>query len=383
MRMGERRIGIIINGATGRMGTTQHMANLLAIAAEGGLKLRNGDRLIPELLLVGRDADRLRALAGAHGNQRWTTSLDEALAGPDAIFMDCAATGGRPARVRQAIAAGKHIHIEKPTAPTVEEAMALARAANAVGLKHGVIQDKLFLPGFAKLLFVKNAGFFGRILSIRIDAGSWVFDGKTQVCQRPSWNYKRAEGGGLALDMMAHWRYMIDRLVAPVTGVCALMAIATPERVDEAGQTYTVDAEDTSHALLRLAGGAVGVITNSWATRIRRDDTMVVQIDGTQGSATAGRTRCFTQGAVNTPEAFFGPNRPGGMDFLAQWQEVPDTLPTGNPFRQCWEAFLRHVAEDAPYLPTLVEGAKAVQLADLAYRSVAEARWMEVPALNL
>lgn len=381
--MGERRIGIIINGATGRMGTTQHMANLLAIAAEGGLKLRNGDRLIPELLLVGRDADRLRALAGAHGNQRWTTSLDEALAGPDAIFMDCAATGGRPARVRQAIAAGKHIHIEKPTAPTVEEAMALARAANAVGLKHGVIQDKLFLPGFAKLLFVKNAGFFGRILSIRIDAGSWVFDGKTQVCQRPSWNYKRAEGGGLALDMMAHWRYMIDRLVAPVTGVCALMAIATPERVDEAGQTYTVDAEDTSHALLRLAGGAVGVITNSWATRIRRDDTMVVQIDGTQGSATAGRTRCFTQGAVNTPEAFFGPNRPGGMDFLAQWQEVPDTLPTGNPFRQCWEAFLRHVAEDAPYLPTLVEGAKAVQLADLAYRSVAEARWMEVPALNL
>jgi predicted dehydrogenase len=285
--------------------------------------------------------------------------------------------------VRQAIAAGKHIHIEKPTAPTVEEAMALARAANAVGLKHGVIQDKLFLPGFAKLLFVKNAGFFGRILSIRIDAGSWVFDGKTQVCQRPSWNYKRAEGGGLALDMMAHWRYMIDRLVAPVTGVCALMAIATPERVDEAGQTYTVDAEDTSHALLRLAGGAVGVITNSWATRIRRDDTMVVQIDGTQGSATAGRTRCFTQGAVNTPEAFFGPNRPGGMDFLAQWQEVPDTLPTGNPFRQCWEAFLRHVAEDAPYLPTLVEGAKAVQLADLAYRSVAEARWMEVPALNL
>ena len=381
--MGERRIGIIINGATGRMGTTQHMANLLAIAAEGGLGLRNGDRLIPELLLVGRDAGRLQALAAAHGNPRWTTSLAEALAGPDAIFMDCAATADRPARVRRAIAAGKHIHIEKPTAPTVDEAMALARAAQAAGLKHGVIQDKLFLPGFAKLLFVRNAGFFGRILSIRIDAGSWVFDGKTQPCQRPSWNYQRAEGGGLALDMMAHWRYMIDRLAAPVTGVCALMATAIPERVDELGRTYTVDAEDTSHALLRLAGGAVGVITNSWATRVRRDDTMVVQIDGTQGSAVAGRARCFTQAAVNTPEAFFGPNRPGGMDFLAQWQEVPDTLQGGNPFRQCWEAFLRHVAEDAPYVPTLVEGAKAVQLADLAYRSVAEGRWMEVPALGL
>jgi predicted dehydrogenase len=379
--MGERRIGIIINGATGRMGTTQHMANLLAIAKEGGLPLRNGDRLIPELLLVGRDAGRLKALAAEHGGQRWTANLDEALAGRDAIFMDCAATGGRPERVRKAIAAGKHIHIEKPTAPTVDEAMQLARAAQSAGLKHGVIQDKLFLPGFAKLMLVKNAGFFGRILSVRVDAGSWIFDGKSQRCQRPSWNYKRAEGGGLALDMMAHWRYMIDRLAAPVTGVCALMATAIPERVDEQGQTYRVDAEDTSHALLRLEGGAVGVIFNSWATRVRREDTMLVQIDGTLGSAVAGRTRCFTQAAVNTPEAFFGAAR--GMDFAAQWQEVPDTLPSANPFRQCWEAFLRHVAEDAPYVPTLVEGAKAVQLADLAYRSVAEGRWMEVPDLRL
>jgi predicted dehydrogenase len=381
--MSERRIGVIINGATGRMGTTQHIANLLAIAGEGGLPLRNGDRLIPELLLVGRDAGRLRAFAAARGNQRWTTSLDEALRGPDTIFMDCAATGQRPERVRKAIAAGKHIHIEKPTAPTVEEAMALARAAHAAGVKHGVIQDKLYLPGFAKLLFVKNAGFFGRILSVRIDAGSWIFDGTTQQCQRPSWNYKRAEGGGIALDMMAHWRYMIDRLVAPVTGVCALMSTAIPERVDETGQRYTVDAEDTSHALLRLEGGAVGVITNSWATRIRRDDTMVVQIDGTHGSAVAGRFRCFTQAAVNTPDAFFGGGQPADMSLNAQWQEVPDTLPAKNPFRQCWEAFLRHVADDAPYIPTLVEGAKAVQLADLAYRSVAEDRWMAVPELRL
>ena len=381
--MADHRIGVIINGATGRMGRTQHMANLLAIAAEGGLPLRNGDRLVPELMLVGRDADRLAALAAAHGGLRWTTNLAEALAGPDNIFMDCAATGDRPARVRQAIAAGKHIHIEKPTAPTVDEAMELARLADKARVKHGVIQDKLFLPGFAKLLFVKNAGFLGRVLSIKIDAGSWVFDGTTQECQRPSWNYKRAEGGGIALDMMAHWRYMIDRLAAPVTGVSALMSTAIPQRVDERGQPYTVDVEDTSHALLKLAGGAVGVITNSWATRVRRDDTMVVQIDGAAGSAVAGRMRCFTQSAVNTPEAFFGGGRPANMDFLAQWQEVPDTLPVKNPFRHCWEAFLRHVGEDAPYVPTLVEGAKAVQLADLAYRSVAEGRWMSVPELRL
>ncbi len=381
--MSERRIGIIVNGATGRMGTTQHMANLLAIAREGGLPLRNGDRLVPDLLLVGRDAERLGALAAAHGNQRWTVDLAEALAGPDSIFMDCAATGDRPTRVRQAIAAGKHIHIEKPTAPTVAEAMELARLAQAAGVKHGVIQDKLFLPGFGKLLFVRNSGFLGRILSIRIEAGSWIFDGTVQEGQRPSWNYKKGEGGGLALDMMAHWRYMVDRLAAPITDVCAAMATAIPERVDEAGQRYTVDVEDTSHALLRLEGGGVGVITNSWATRIRREDTMLVQIDGVLGSAVASRQRCFTQAAVNTPEAFHGGGRPGGMDFMAQWQEVPETLPVKNPFRQCWEAFLRHVAEDAPYVPTLVEGAKAVQLADMAYRSVAERRWVSLPTLAL
>jgi predicted dehydrogenase len=382
-RMAERRIGVIINGATGRMGTTQHMANLLAIATEGGLKLRNGDRLIPDLLLVGRDAARMQALAAVQGNLRWTTSLAEALAGPDKVFMDCAATGDRPTRVRQAIAAGKHIHTEKPTAPTVDEAMDLARAADAAGVKHGVIQDKLFLPGFAKLLFAKNAGFFGRILSIRIEAGSWIFDGATQPSQRSSWNYKKAEGGGLALDMMAHWRYMVDRLAAPITGVCAVMSTAIPERVDEEGRHYKVDVEDTSHALLRLENGAVGVIMNSWATRIRRDDTMVVQIDGTDGSAVAGRFRCFTQAAVNTPDAFFGSGQRSDVDFHAQWQEVPDTVRGGNPFRQCWEAFLRHVGEDAPYVPTLVEGAKAVQLADLAYRSVAEGKWMDVPQLRL
>jgi predicted dehydrogenase len=380
--MADRRIGVIINGATGRMGTTQHMANLLAIASEGGLKLGNGDRLIPELMLVGREAGKLSKLAAAHGNQRWTTNLAEALAGPDHIFMDCAATGDRPKRVKQAIAAGKHIFIEKPTAPTVDEAMELARLADRAGLKHGVIQDKLFLPGYAKLLAVSKSGFFGRILSVKIDAGSWIFDGTERECQRPSWNYRKSDGGGLALDMMAHWRYMIDRLASPITGVCAVMTTAIPKRVDEEGRPYTVDAEDTNFALLKLQNGAVGVITNSWATRPRRDDTMVVQIDGTAGSAVAGRFRCYSQSAAQTPEAFIKAAQPGGVDLMADWQEVTEAQPK-TPFRQCWEAFLHHVGEDGPYLPNLVEGAKAVQLADLAYRSVAEQRWVNVPELKL
>ena len=384
--MADIRMGVIINGATGRMGTTQHMANLLAIAREGGLKLKNGDRLVPELTLVGRDAGRLKALAAAHGNPRWTTRLEEALAGSDKIFMDCSATGDRPRRVKQAIAAGKHIFIEKPTAPTVDEAMELARLADKAGLKHGVIQDKLFLPGFATMMSLRNAGFFGRILSVKIDAGSWIFDGTEggtgRACQRPSWNYRKADGGGLALDMMAHWRYMIDRLAEPVTGVCALMSTAMPERVDEQGKRYKVDVEDTNFALVRLQNGAVGVIMNSWATRPRRDDTMVVQIDGTDGSAVAGRFRCYTQSAADTPEAFIKAAVPGGVDLMADWKEVPPT-PAHGPFRQCWENFLRHVGGEGPYLPTLVEGAKAVQLADLAYRSVAERRWIDVPELKL
>jgi len=379
--MADRHIGVIINGATGRMGTTQHLRHLMDIRAEGGLKLKNGDHLVPDPLLVGRDAARLAALATSHGTGRWTTDLAAALAGPDAIYMDCSATGGRPERTKAAIAAGKHIHIEKPTAPTAAAAMELAQLAHAAGVKHGVIQDKLFLPGFAKLMFLKRSGFFGRIVSARIDAGSWIFDGELQTCQRPSWNYRKADGGGLALDMMAHWRYMLDHLAAPVVRVAAQITTALPTRIDEAGQRYTVDVEDTVHALLTLEGGIPATVTNSWATRVRRDDTMCVQIDGTLGSAVAGRNRCYTQAAANTPEAFGGAAL--GMDFLEHWTEVPDTLPVAPPFRQCWELFLRHVGEDAPYGPTLVEGAKAVQLAELVYRSHAEGRWVEAERLSL
>lgn len=381
--MAARKLGIIINGATGRMGATQHLRGLMAIRAEGGLPLRNGDRLVPDPLLVGRDAGRLAALAAEHDGVRWTTDLEAALAGPDQVFMDCAATGGRPALVRQAIAAGKHIHVEKPTAPTVEEALELGRLAERARVKHGVIQDKLFLPGFARLLELKQAGFFGRIIAVRIDAGSWIFDGTAQPCQRPNWNYRRADGGGLALDMMAHWRYMLDRLAAPVVRVTSQLGTATEARVDEQGRRYAVDVEDTVHALLRLEGGIMATISNSWATRVRRDDTMCVQIDGTQGSAVAGRHRCLTLAASATPETFLGAAAPGGMDFSAHWTPEPEAPPHQNPYRQCWELFLRHVGEDAPYLPTLLEGAKAVQLAELVYRSHAEGRWLDVPELRL
>jgi len=381
--MATRTVGVIVNGATGRMGATQHLRHLLDMRREGGLPLANGDRVVPDPLLVGRDAGRLKALAESRGGLRWTADIDAALAGPDQVFMDTAATGGRPGLVRKAIAAGKHIHVEKPTAASSAEAVELARLAERAGVKHGVIQDKLFLPGFAKLMALKQSGFFGRIVAARIDFGAWIFDGEQQICQRPSWNYRQGAGGGLALDMMAHWRYMLDRLVAPVVRVAAQIGTATPARVDEEGQRYTVDVEDTVHALLRLEGGVMATISNSWATRVRREDTFQMQIDGTHGSAIAGRNRCHTQAAADTPETFFAAATPAGIDFGAQWIDQPLGGPHKNPYRQCWELFLRHLYENAPYVPDLLEGAKAVQLAELVYRSHAEGRWIDAPELRL
>ena len=381
--MGERRIGIILHGATGRMGTNQHLRRaLLAFRDEGGLALANGDRLVPDPILVGREPGKLSALASALKIERWTTDLDAALSDRgDTIFFDCAATGTRPALAKRAIAAGKHIYIEKPTAPTLAEALELARLATRAGLKNGVIQDKLFLPGLQKLKLLRDSGFFGQILAVRLEFGYWIFDGEQQPAQRSSWNYKKREGGGLVLDMYSHWRYIIDRLIAPATRISALIKTHVPRRRDERGEPYAVDVEDGAYALLELEGGIPVTLTSSWATRVRRDDLMTIQIDGTAGSAVAGLHHCRIQPLAATPKPQWNPDAPQSMNFHEQWQLVPDNAVYPSSFRRCWELFLRHVAEDAPFVPTLLEGAKGVQLAEAAYQSARERRWIDLPAL--
>ena len=380
--MADRRIGIILHGATGRMGTTQHLRNLLALRAEGGLVLRNGDRLIPDVLLAGRNAEKLDALGRASGVDRWTTDLDSALSDrSNDVFFDCAVTGYRAPLARRAIDAGKHVFLEKPIAPTLDEAMDLVRRATIAGVKHGVIQDKIHLPGLMKLRMLRDAGFFGRILSVKIEFGWWVFDGAFQPSQRSSWNYRRDQGGGLVLDMYAHWRYILDRTIAPVTRVLCRTATHTRRRVDERDNSYDVDTDDAAYALMELDGGVIAVAINSWATRLRRDDMLVIHVDGTQGSAVAGLHACRTQALVNTPKPPWNADTPQPMNFFNQWQDVPDNMTYPPSFRACWEGFLRHVADDAPLVPTLLEGAKAVQLAELAYRSNMESRWVDVPAL--
>jgi predicted dehydrogenase len=379
-----RRIGIVIEGATGRLGRTQHLRALLAMRGEGGLPLAGGDRLVPEPVLLGRNPEKLAALAAEAGGLKWSIDRDACLADPDiAIYFDASATGGRPARAAAAIAAGKHVYLEKPIAESLEEALALARAARDAGLKGGVVQDKLSLPGLVKLKRLVDAGFFGRILSVRLDFGWWVFDGRVYPAQRPSWNYQKAAGGGLILDMFAHWRYIVDRLLGEIRAVSCREMTAIPERRDESGRPYRVDVEDTAFAVFELEGGVVAQVSSSWATRVRRDDLLQLQVDGTDGSAVCGLHRCFIQPAMATPKPFFDPEHPQPMVFDAQWQEMPDILPLQNGYRQGWETFLRHVIEDAPFRSPLLEGAKSVQLAEACHRSHAERRWIGLPELKL
>jgi predicted dehydrogenase len=382
--MGERTIGIAIEGATGRLGTTQHLRSLMAIRSEGGLALANGDRLVPEPVLLGRNAARLAALAAANGGLKWRTDRDACLADPGiAIYFDASATGGRPARAAAALDAGKHVYVEKPLAETLADALDLVRRAERAGLKSGVVQDKLFLPGLTKLRKLYEADFFGRVLSIRLDFGWWVFDGTPYPAQRPSWNYRKATGGGLILDMFAHWRYIFDRLLGEIKAVSCAHTTALPRRRDENGEWYDVDVEDTAFAIFELANGALAQISSSWAARVKRDDLLQIQVDGTRGSAVCGLHRCFVQPAVVTPKPFFDPERPQPMVFNEQWQEMPDVEPVRNGYRAGWELFLKHVAEGAPFPSPFLEGAKSVQLAEACYQSQSDRRWIDLTHLNL
>jgi predicted dehydrogenase len=382
--MAEKRIGILMHGVTGRMGTNQHLIrSILEIRKQGGVQLRDGTRLTPDPILLGRDAAKLEALAKAHGLTRWSTDLGAALTNDnDTVFFDAATTQMRPALLKRAIAAGKHIYCEKPVATNVLEALDLYRAAREAGVKHGVVQDKLWLPGLLKLRMLRDSGFFGRMLSVRGEFGYWVFEGDWQAAQRPSWNYRAEEGGGIILDMLCHWRYVLDNLFGPVKAVSCRGATHIPERWDEQGRKYRATADDAAYATFELANGVIAHFNSSWCTRVRRDDLLTLHVDGTHGSAVAGLRRCFTQARVNTPKPVWNPDIPQPIDFYQSWQEVPDNMAWENAFKVQWELFLRHVAGEGEFPWGLLEGAKGVQLAELGLKSWAERRWLEVPALN-
>ncbi len=377
-------VGIIMNGVTGRMGTNQHLLrSVMAIREDGGLPLDDETVLWPEPVLVGRNPAKLRALSKETGIHAWTTDLDTALADDDTdIYFDALVTELRPPRVRKAIDAGKHIYSEKPSAVTTEEAVDLYKTAEAAGVKHGVVQDKLWLPGIRKLRELIDTGFFGKILSVRGEFGYWVFTGETIEAQRPSWNYREEDGGGIILDMFCHWRYLLDNLFGAPKALTALGTTDIDRRWDEDGEPYDATASDAAYAIFDLEGGVTAQFNSSWCTRVRRDDLLTLQVDGTHGSAVAGLRECWVQRLEETPKPVWNPDIPQPVDFEEGWTRVPTRQEYENAFRSEWELFLRHVTTDAPFAYDLLEGAKGVQLAELGRAASEQRKWLDVPPLD-
>ncbi|MHC1550853.1 Gfo/Idh/MocA family protein [Phyllobacterium sp. K27] len=381
----DRKIGIVMHGVTGRMGMNQHLIrSVLAIRDQGGVVLSDGSRVVPDPIIVGRDSSKIERLAKTHNVERWTTDFDAALADSyNEIFFDAASTKLRPTLLRKAIDAGKHVYCEKPISEGLEEAVEIAKYAKSKGVKNGIVHDKLDLPGLIKLKRLRDSGFFGKILSVKGEFGYWVFEGDYLPAQRPSWNYRAADGGGMVSDMLCHWRYVLDNVIAPVKSVSCTIATHIDKRWDEAGKEYAATADDAAYATFMLEGGVVAHINSSWCTRVRRDDLVTFQIDGTHGSAVAGLHKCYSQHRVNTPKPVWNPDVAQPLDFYESWEEVPDNVPFDNGFKVQWEQFLRHVLEDSEWRYTLAEGAKGVQLAEAGYKSARERRWIDIEDLEL
>jgi predicted dehydrogenase len=377
------RVGIIMNGVTGRMGANQHlMRSIVEIIKQGGVKISSAEVIIPDPILVGRNEIKLRKLAEESGIMKWTTDLTAALNSSDyQVYFDAQTTGRRLSAVKMAVLAGKHVYCEKPVATNTANALELYRICEEAGVKHGVVQDKLWLPGIMKLKSLIENGFFGKILSVHGEFGYWVFEGFDVPAQRPSWNYRKEDEGGIILDMLCHWRYLLDNLFGNVKGVFCMGATHIPERVDELGNVYKCTADDSAYATFELEGGIIAQFNSSWTTRVRRDDLLTIQVDGTKGSAVAGLRECWMQQYVNTPRPVWNPDVPQPINFYEGWLKVPGQEVFENAFKLEWELFLKHIVKDEPFPWNLKEGAKGVQLAEKGMESWTKRTWIEIPKL--
>jgi predicted dehydrogenase len=377
-------VGIIMNGVTGRMGLNQHLArSVYAIMQQGGVKISDDETIMPKPLLVGRNQAKLESISRDFGGLKWSTDVDSALSDAQySIYFDAQTTDRRADAVRKAVAAGKNIYCEKPIADTVDVAYELYKLAAKAGVKHGVVQDKLWLPGMLKLKTLRELGFFGKILSVRGEFGYWVFEGDTVPAQRPSWNYRKEDGGGLIIDMLCHWRYVLDNLFGEVKAVSCLGATHVPTRWDEKGKPYECTADDSAYATFELEGGVIAHFNSSWCVRVRRDDLFTMQVDGSKGSAVVGLRDCWIQPYGATPRPVWNPDIPSTINYFDGWQKVPEQATFENAFKVQWELFLRHVVKDEPFRWTLLEAVKGVQLAEKGIESWKKRAWVDVPAID-
>lgn len=372
-----------MNGVTGRMGTNQHLLrSIKPIIEQGGVKLPNGDVIEVDPVLVGRSESKLQSLSKLSGVKKYTTDLDSVMSDPGyQVYFDAQVTGRRAAAVKKAIEAGKHVYCEKPTGTTTEEALELYELAKKAGIKNGVVQDKLWLPGLLKVKRLIESGFFGEILSVRGEFGYWVFEGTSIPAQRPSWNYRKEDDGGIIVDMLCHWRYVLDNLFGEVKAVSCLGATHIPERIDENGNPYKCTADDACYATFELEGGVIAHFNSSWTVRVRRDDLLTLQIDGTKGSAVAGLRECYIQHYGNTPKPVWNPDIKQPIDFFGGWSLVPEQEAYDNAFKVQWELFLKHIVLDTPFPWDLKAGAKGVQLAEKGLESWGKRAWVDVETL--
>lgn len=383
-----RTLTIAMHGVTGRMGTNQHyIRSILAIMQQGGVRTAQGEMIGVKPILLGRDATKLKQLAETIASQEigqhveWSTDVNSVISDPSVdIVFDSSSTQLRAAMVRKAAEFGKAVYCEKPIAIDSAEALALADVCESAGIRNGVVQDKLWLPGIRKLRMLRDQGFFGDILSVRGEFGYWVFPGHdpAQPPQRPSWNYRKEDGGGMMIDMFCHWQYLIGDLFGPIERVLAHAAIDIPERIDESGNPYAGTADDSAYAIFVTKSGVTCQFNSSWATRVRRDDLLTVQVDGTQGSAVAGLRDCYVQDVQATPRPTWNPDIEQPIDFYGGWQKLNDQENYDNAFKVQWELFLRHVVGDADFPWTLRSGAAGVELANAGERSWREQRWVSV-----
>ncbi|MBS1576864.1 MAG: Gfo/Idh/MocA family oxidoreductase [Bacteroidetes bacterium] len=381
--MKEHKIGIIMNGVTGRMGTNQHLLRSIAeIIKQGGVKINSGEVIMPDPILIGRDEHKLRKLCLLSGVKRMDTDLDKALADPhNIIYFDSQTTTRRADGIKKAVKAGKHIYCEKPIAVNTKEAMELYQLLKNAGVKNGVVQDKLWLPGIMKIKRLIQQGFFGKILSVRGEFGYWVFEGDSIPAQRPSWNYRKEDDGGIIVDMLCHWRYVLDNVFGKVKAVSCLGAIHIPERIDENGKKYKCTADDAAYATFELEGGIIAQFNSSWTVRVRRDDLLTLQVDGTKGSAVAGLRECYIQHYGNTPKPVWNPDIAQPINFFDGWSKIPDQENYDNAFKVQWELFLKNVVTGEAFPWDLLEGVKGIQLAEKGIESWEKRCWVDIPEI--